>query len=265
MALDTTTEDERRRMDALQQTPGITIFLQPVAPPAALGLAGFAGSTWITSSYIADWWGTPESPALFFPFVGIFGGLAQFIAGLYGFKARDTLVTVINTMWGSFWISIGILYAFVAAGALQPHSAHTHFPELASWFVILCVFTWSCALAATARDIVLGACLFSLAVGSTIACCLFARNGGIGSASGDGLEGGVTRGIKAASYFWMLSALLAWWRVTVYLVEEAYGPGHAITKYFPIGRTPMEKRAPLLIPGLGEPGVKRGVPKPTEV
>jgi succinate-acetate transporter protein len=43
----------------------------------------------------------------------MFGGLAQFIAGLYGFKARDTLVTVINTMWGSFWIAIGILYAFV--------------------------------------------------------------------------------------------------------------------------------------------------------
>lgn len=99
----------------LQQTPGIQIFLQPIAPPAAIGLAGFAGSTWITSSYIANWWGGPESPTIFFPFVGLFGGLAQFIAGLYGFKARDTLVTVINTMWGSFWISIGILYAFVVS------------------------------------------------------------------------------------------------------------------------------------------------------
>lgn len=72
----------------------------------------------------------------------------------------------------------------------------------------------------------------------------------------------MTNGIKAASYFWMLSALLAWWRVTVYLVEEAFGTGHKITRFFPIGRTPMEKRAPFVIPGLGEPGVKRGVPKP---
>ena len=69
-------------------------------------------------------------------------------------------------------------------------------------------------------------------------------------------------GIKAASYFWMFSALCAWWRVTVYLVEEAYVPGHGITKFFPIGRTAQEKRAPLVMPGLGEPGVKRGVPKP---
>jgi hypothetical protein len=72
-------------------------------------------------------------------------------------------------------------------------------------------------------------------------------------------------GMKAASYFWMLSALCAWWRVTVYLVEEAYGPDHTITKFFPIGRTPMERKAPLVIPGLGEPGVKRGVPKPLPV
>ncbi|KAI0017053.1 GPR1/FUN34/yaaH family-domain-containing protein [Xylariomycetidae sp. FL0641] len=265
MSISYTKADEKRRAELLSQTPGVTIFLQPIAPPAAMGLAGFAASTWITSSYVADWWGTPDSPTLFFPFVGIFGGLAQFIAGIYGYKARDTLVTVINTMWGSFWISIGILYAFVAAGALQPHSVHTHFPELASWFVMLAVFTWSCALAATARDVVLTACLTSLAIGSTIACCLFAYNGGTGSASGDGLAGGVTMGIKAASYFWMLAALCAWWRTTVYLVEEAYGPGHAICRFFPIGRTPMEKRAPLLIPGLGEPGVKRGVPKPTPV
>ena len=151
-----------------------------------------------------------------------------------------------------------------AAGALEPHSVHTHFPELTSWFVVLTVFTWSCALAATARDMVLTACLTSLAIGSTIACCLFAYNGGTSetSGSGDGEVGGVTMGIKAASYFWMFSALCAWWRVTVYLVEEAYGPGHGITKFFPIGRTSQEKRAPLVMPGLGEPGVKRGVPKP---
>lgn len=105
--------------------------------------------------------------------------------------------------------------------------------------------------------------LFSLAIGSTIACCLFAYNGGSSttSGSGDGEYGGVTKGIKAASYLWMFSALCAWWRVTVYLIEEAYGPTHWITKFFPIGRTPMEKGQPLIIPGLGEPGVKRGVPK----
>lgn len=56
----------------------------------------------------------------------------------------------------------------------------------------------------------------------------------------------------------MLAALLAWWRATVYMIEEAFGPHHWITKFFPIGRTPQEKSAPLVLPGLGEPGIKRG-------
>lgn len=63
----------------------------------------------------------------------------------------------------------------------------------------------------------------------------------------------------------MLSSLFAWWRVTVYLIEEAYGSNHVLARVFPIGRVPMERRAPFVIPGLGEPGVKRGVPKPMAV
>jgi hypothetical protein len=82
------------------------------------------------------------------------------------------------------------------------------------------------------------------------------------SPSGDSLRGGVTMGMKAVSYFWMLCV---WWRVTVYLLEEAYGPDHTISKFFPIGRTPMERRSPLVIPGLGEPSVERRVPKPLPV
>lgn len=74
--------------------PPVRIFLQPIAPPAALGLAGFAGSTFITAAWICAWYGNEHSPTVFFPFIGIFGGVAQFIAGLHGFKARDTLVTV---------------------------------------------------------------------------------------------------------------------------------------------------------------------------
>ena len=111
----TTDGSTYHRLETAGQTPQVTIFLQPIAPPAALGLAGFAGSTWITASWIARWWGGPESPTIFFPFVAFWGGLAQFIAGLYGFHARDTLVSVINTMWGAFWMSIGLLYGLVVS------------------------------------------------------------------------------------------------------------------------------------------------------
>lgn len=46
----------------------------------------------------------------------------------------------------------------------------------------------------------------------------------------------------------------------MYLIEEAYGPKSVFAKFFPVFRMPTEKRAPLIVPGLGEPGVKRGMP-----
>lgn len=152
-------------------------------------------------------------------------------------------------MWGSFWIALAILYAFVAAGAIPPHSVYIHFPELAAWFVVLAAITWSGAIAATARDLTLCVVLFSLAIGTTIACCLFAFN-----------PEGIRGGIKAAAYFWMVSSLAAWWRVTCYMMEEAYGKNHPVHKFFPIGRLPREKEAPYVNIGTGEPGVKRGAP-----
>jgi uncharacterized protein len=130
---------------------------------------------------------------------------------------------------------------------LPAHSIYTTFPELASWFVVLTAFTWGGAIAATARDLVLTGCLAALAIGSTIACCLFAGQAGTSSPS-------VRAGIKAASYFWMLSALLAWWRVIVYLLEEAYGG--KVMSFFPVFRTSRERNASFVIPGLGKCGME---------
>ena len=103
------------------------------------------------------------------------------------------------------------------------------------------------AIASSARDLILCGVLTTLAIGTTIAICLFAYGTGVGT------------GMKAAAYFWIISAILAWWRVTVYLIEEAFGKS-AITKVFPIFRMRAEKGKPLVAPGIGEPGVKRGMP-----
>jgi len=110
-----TCEDKDKIDRVTDRDPGVTIFLRPIAPPAALGLAGFAGSTWITASWIAGWWGNAQSPGVFFPFVAFWGGLAQFLAGLKGYHARDTLVTVIHVLWGSFWMSAGLLWFMVVS------------------------------------------------------------------------------------------------------------------------------------------------------
>src|SRR5690348_2256692 len=91
------------------------IFLQPVAAPSVLGLFGFAGATFMVATNLAGWWGnTTTSPLLLFPFAAIFGGVAQFLAGMWAYKARDALATAMHGTWGSFWIAYGILWWLIA-------------------------------------------------------------------------------------------------------------------------------------------------------
>lgn len=118
----------------LNETPDVRIVLKPYAPPAALGLAGFGASPTsrphselLALTYLIVQLARLSSPVcgsqaggetetvqvrprpknracprpdaqartgVFFPFVMMFGGLAQFLAGMWGFVARDTLVTL---------------------------------------------------------------------------------------------------------------------------------------------------------------------------
>ena len=55
MALLANGQTEKKFEETIEQKPGVQIFLQPIAPPAALGLAGFAGSTFITATWIAQY------------------------------------------------------------------------------------------------------------------------------------------------------------------------------------------------------------------
>ena len=88
--------------------------------------------------------------------------------------------------------------------------------------------------AAFGRDLVLCLVLTFLAIGTTIAFSLFAYGNGVDIA------------MHVASYFWMASALVAWWRVTIFLVDEAYGD--SVPKFLSPFPTPIEKRQALLAP-----------------
>lgn len=83
--------------------------------------------------------------------------------------------------------------------------------------------------------------LVFLASGATISCCLFSF--------GDD----VTRGIKAAAYAWLVSAGLGWLRVTIGLMEEAYGD--KAPWLFEMSKVYKDKLSPPVNPGFGEPGV----------
>ena len=133
----TATSAAYRRLDAdaLKHTqPEVRIILRPIAAPSCLGFCMFFLSTFIVATYLASWWGRTDSQSIFWPFVAV-TGLGQFIAGFYGFSARDNLACVIHVTWGSFFIAYGIQQFLINLGLLgqwRPPYSPSHCSAFAS-------------------------------------------------------------------------------------------------------------------------------------
>ena len=218
--------------------PQPRVFLQPIAAPSILGLYGFAGATFMVAAYMAHWFGSAHSIMLLVPFAAFFGGLAQFLAGMWAFKARDGLATAMHGMWGAFWMAYGILAWFIATGrAVAPGGVM--FPELGYWFIVLAAITWVGAGAAAAENKALVTVLAFLAGGSTIAAI--------------GFLVGADHLLMLAGYLFIISALVAWYAASALMLFESYG-----REVWPVGKTAHARQMPLVTPGIGEPGVIRG-------
>lgn len=217
--------------------PQARILLQPVAAPSILGLYGFAGATFMVATHMAHWFGSAQTSMVLWPFAAFFGGLAQFMAGMWAYKARDAVATAMHGMWGSFWMAFGILWVLVAAGKVTIPPNGAAFPALGFWFIVLAAITWAGTFAAFAESSVITTVLGFLAAGSTISA--IAELVGV-----EGLR-------ILAGWLFIISAVIAWYAATALMVNSTFG------------RTVLglgKKRAgePDMQLGLGEPGVLRG-------
>src|SRR5713226_4822358 len=73
-----------------------------IADPAPLGLAGFALTTLLLSAHNAGW--APD-----FIWVGaalFYGGLAQFLAGMWSFRRGNVFTATAFSTYGAFWFSL---------------------------------------------------------------------------------------------------------------------------------------------------------------
>jgi succinate-acetate transporter protein len=81
---------------------------QKVADPGPLGLAGFAMTTFCLSTANANLWkGAGVAAALSLAL--IYGGTAQFAAGMWEFVRKNTFGALAFTSYGAFWIGFYIL------------------------------------------------------------------------------------------------------------------------------------------------------------
>jgi hypothetical protein len=182
------------------------VVLEPIAAPSILGLFGFAGATFIVAAHLAGWYGGNSTALYLFPFAAIFGGLAQFIAGLYSYRARDGLGTAMHGMWGSFWLAYGVLYGFVAVGAIADPG--TNQSGLGFWFFVLAAITLMGTVAALAENLALFTVLFSLSGG---ALCLAI-----------GFVAGVSAWVTVGGYFLVVSAGLAFYTASAMMLNSSY-------------------------------------------
>jgi len=220
------------------------VFLQPIAAPSILGLFGFAGATFIVAANMAGWYGGATSGLYLAPFAAVFGGIAQFLAGMWAYRARDGVATAMHGMWGSFWIAYGILNLLFATKTLvEPKPV---FSELGFWFVALAAITLMGMFGALVEGnlgvtLVLG----TLAAGSAFAAVHFL----------DGGHGWQT----VAGYVFIVSAILAWYVASAMMLAGAAG-----RVILPLGKLAVDRNVPgkpmgneLEFP-FGEPGVKQG-------
>jgi succinate-acetate transporter protein len=184
------------------------IVLTPVAAPSILGLFGFFSATLLIGANLAGWWGSPLSQTLVFPLALVLGGLAQFLAGMWAYRARDGLATAMHGIWGGFWLAFGLYQLLVTTGNL-PAVTMPQDVAFGFWFIPLGAITTLGAFAALARNAGMFAVLAPLAAGSGFAAA--------------GFIGGLQWALVVSGWLFVFSAGFALYAAGAMMLREAYG------------------------------------------
>ncbi len=221
------------------------IVLSPIAAPSILGLFGFFVATVMVGTNLAGWWGGPTAGLSLWPFALFFGGLAQLLAAMWSYKARDGLATAVHGAWGSFWLAWGVMQLLLATHVMAPVPLATTNPAFAMWFVGLCALTGMAAFASLAESLGIFTVLATLAGGSGV----FAA----------GLWAGNVTVDRIAGWLFVISAAAAWYTASAMMLTSATG-----RTILPLGKWKASANIPMRSPvtpieyAEGEPGVRVG-------
>ena len=164
----------------------------PAADPAALGLGGFALTTFVLSSVNAGLVPKSVEPVV----LGLalfYGGIAQFAAGIWEFANRNTFGGTAFCSFGAFWMSFWFLARFTDLSAAGADAGKGVGVFLLAWGIFTLYMTVAASRTSTAVFLVfifLTVTFFALAAG--------AYNG----------TAGLT---KLGGWLGLVTALLAWY------------------------------------------------------
>ncbi len=190
------TEDPTKEAPTLQEPA--------IADPAPLGLAAFALTTFMLSLFNAGLLPEAGEPIVF-SLALFYGGLAQFLAGMWEFRNKNTFGATAFTSYGAFWLAFWGLQQFYV-----DRIPEGQLPLVVGWFLIawgiftayMWVGSFRVNTAVMLVFLLLAATFFILGIG-------------------DLLGSGLVRNI--GGYAGIATALVAWYTSAADVINENFG------------------------------------------
>jgi succinate-acetate transporter protein len=182
--------------------------MRTVADPAPLGLGAFALTTFILSAHNA--FGGGVAPLLGFYGCAIFyGGLAQFMAGMFEFRNRNVFGATAFATYGAFWMGLAGFVTLILLGKISG-------PDIArslGWVLLAFAVFNTYMLLWSAR---LNMAVFLVFLTLEITEILLFIGNFLGEEAGTGL-------VALGGYLGILTALVAWYASAALLINDMAG------------------------------------------
>ena len=206
-------------------TSGRGITWSP-ADPGPLGLAAFAGTTFVLSLINAGLVGDKTHPGGgLLPLVAAlalaYGGVAQFVAGLWEFRTGNTFGAVAFCSYGAFWISFYFIVQSVAGNAPA-----VVFSGLGLYLWMWGIFTAYMFIASLRTTGAVAAVFLLLAITFIVL--------GIGNSALAGTANVTNGTIKLGGYIGLVTAIVAWYASFAGVINATFG--RTIAPVFPLSR-----------------------------
>jgi uncharacterized protein len=185
------------------------------ADPGPLGLAAFAGTTFMLSLINAGLVGTHRLPGGgLLPMVAAlalaYGGVAQFTAGLWEFRTGNTFGAVAFCSYGAFWISFYFIVQSVGQNAPT-----VVFSGLGLYLWMWGIFTAYMFIASLRTTGAVALVFLLLAITFIIL--------GIGNSSLAGTASATNGTIKLGGYLGIATAICAWYASFAAVINSTFG------------------------------------------
>jgi uncharacterized protein len=201
------------------------------ADPGPLGLAAFAGTTFVLSMVNSGLVGdkTLVGGGLLPLVAGValaYGGIAQLLAGLWEFRTGNTFGAVAFCSFGAFWISFFLIVQLGVPGIVAGKGAGEIFSGLGLYLWMWGIFTAYMFIASLRTTGAVALVFLLLAITFIIL--------GIGNSSLAGTTNVTNSTIKLGGYFGLATAIAAWYASFASVINSTFG--RVMAPVFPLRR-----------------------------